>query len=123
MAKIQTAATYQQWRALLDNRHEKTIGNNTVIRAGTVYNSPDDQTGELAVEVFLHGNRIAAIRQDDSIQLWDGGWRSHTTKDRLTSLLRATHPTNCLYQKNFEWYVTSPHTLQDIPFYNGMVLK
>lgn len=121
MAKIQTAATYFGWQTLLGNRHERKIGNNTIIRAGVVYNSREDQTGEPAIEVCLHGNRIAAIRQDDSVQLWDGGWRTATTKERLNKILRAMCANVGIYQKDFDWYLQ--HSQNSMYFMNSMIIQ
>ena len=55
--------------------------------------------------VFLHGNHIATVTEDDII-LFDGGWQSNTTKSRINALCDAF----CIsgegvFQKNFQWYV------------------
>ena len=55
--------------------------------------------------VFLHGNHIATISDDDMI-LMDGGWQSKTTKSRLNALCDAfRHPGECVFQKDYTWYV------------------
>ena len=55
--------------------------------------------------VFLHGNKIAEVG-DNFIRLFDGGWQSNTTKSRLNAIL-AEHgaPGECVFQKNFEWFI------------------
>tara|TARA_A100001201_G_scaffold15113_3_gene18300 strand:- start:17789 stop:18133 length:345 start_codon:yes stop_codon:yes gene_type:complete len=55
--------------------------------------------------VYLHGNKIAEIG-DDYVQIFDGGWQSNTTKSRLNAILKE-HAIDgeCVYQKNFKWYV------------------
>ena len=55
--------------------------------------------------VFLHGNHIATITDDD-MMIMDGGWQSVTTKSRLNALCDAF----CIagegvFQKDFTWYV------------------
>lgn len=55
--------------------------------------------------VYLHGNKIAEVG-DDYVQIFDGGRQSHTTKSRLNAILKE-HAIDgeCVYQKNFKWYV------------------
>ena len=55
--------------------------------------------------VYLHGNKIAEVG-DDYVQIFDGGWQSNTTKSRLNAILKE-HAIDgeCVYQKNFKWYV------------------
>ena len=55
--------------------------------------------------VFLHGNHIATITDDD-MMIMDGGWQSVTTKSRLNALCDAF----CIagegvFQEDFTWYV------------------
>ena len=55
--------------------------------------------------VYLHGNQIATI-DDDSMTIYDGGWQSTTTKSRLNALCNYfCIDGECVYQKNFQWYV------------------
>ena len=56
--------------------------------------------------VYLHGNLIAWVNQDNDLTVFDGGWQSNTTKSRLNALCDAF----CLrgegiFQENFVWYV------------------
>jgi len=60
----------------------------------------DDNT----IEVLLHNNLIARIKIDGSMLLFDGGYQSSTTKNRLNALLYG-RPQK-IYQKNYCWYVT-----------------
>jgi hypothetical protein len=55
--------------------------------------------------VYLHGNKIAEVG-DDFLKLFDGGYQSLTTKSRLNAIL-AVHgvPGECVFQKNFEWFI------------------
>ena len=55
--------------------------------------------------VFLHGNKIAEITDND-MTIFDGGWQTTTTKSRLNALCSEF----CIdgervFQKNFQWYV------------------
>ena len=55
--------------------------------------------------VYLHGNKIAEVG-DNFIVLMDGGWQSNTTKSRLNAILREHGaPGECVFQKNFEWFI------------------
>ena len=55
--------------------------------------------------VFLHGNHIATITDDD-MMIMDGGWQSVTTKSRLNALCDAFCVAGeGVFQKDFTWYV------------------
>ena len=56
--------------------------------------------------VYLHGNHIATV-SDDSLQLFDGGWRSNTTKSRLNALCSEFAYGCGVFQKNWEWFVNT----------------
>ena len=63
----------------------------------------NEETGESIVR--LHGNLIAII-DDTSMQIFDGGWQSVTTKSRLNALCTEF----CIagegvFQRNFKWFV------------------
>ena len=62
------------------------------------------------IEVFLHGNRIASFlpiegKEAVSIQLFDGGYRSLTTKSRLRAIAEDYHGPN-IAQKKGRWTYT-----------------
>jgi hypothetical protein len=73
--------------------------------------------------VKLYGNKIAEVG-DTFIKLYDGGYRSVTTKSRLNALLNVH---GCgfdgIFQKNFEWFFHDSARSVDVPFENGMVLS
>ena len=73
--------------------------------------------------VYLHGNRIAEIGSD-YIKLFDGGWRSNTTKSRLNAIL-SVHGCNFdgVFQKNFEWFFHDSARSIDLPFESGMIVR
>ena len=72
--------------------------------------------------VRLHGNKIAEVG-DNYIQLFDGGYRSSTTKSRLNAILRV-HGYNfdSVFQKNFEWFFHDSAKSVAVPFENGMTI-
>ena len=55
--------------------------------------------------VYLHGNHIATV-YEDSVEVFDGGWQSNTTKSRLNAICDAF----CIdgegvFQEKFEWFI------------------
>jgi hypothetical protein len=70
--------------------------------------------------VYLYGNRIAEIG-DDFIKLFDGGYRSATTKSRLNAIL-SVYGCNFdgVFQKKGEWFFHDSYRSIDLPFENGM---
>ena len=86
----------------------------------------DPETNES--KVYLHGNHIATIG-DDFVQIFDGGWQSHTTKSRLNAILREHGiQGECVFQRNWNWFVhkfigqagTSP-VFNEVEFTNGFM--
>jgi hypothetical protein len=73
--------------------------------------------------VYLHGKKIAEIG-DDFITLFDGGYRSNTTKSRLNAILNV-HGSGFdgVFQKNFEWFFHDSQRSIDMPFESGMVIS
>ena len=72
--------------------------------------------------VFLHGNLIARVG-DTFLQIFDGGWRTATTKARLNAILSAHGAGGeCVFQKNFEWFFSDSNG-NVIPFEDGMILS
>ena len=76
--------------------------------------------------VFLHGNHIATVTDDD-MMIMDGGWQSNTTKSRLNALCDAfCIAGECVFQKDFVWYVrhfagkiNGKDVFKTNKFYNG----
>jgi len=70
-----------------------------------VVNFFNDSDKCVVASVFLHGNKIAEVTDND-MTIFDGGWQSVTTKSRLNALCDAF----CIegegvFQENFKWYV------------------
>ena len=76
-------------------------------------------------DVYLHGNLIARIGET-WIELFDGGWRTATTKSRLNAILKEHGNGDCVYQKKGEWFVTFSDYRNNsvtVPFFSGMRLN
>jgi len=69
--------------------------------------------------VYLYSNLIAMIA-DTWIELFDGGHKSNTTKSRLNAILSEHGNGDYVYQKNFQWFVST--TNGDVPFNDGIKL-
>ena len=69
--------------------------------------------------VYLHGNKIAEVG-DDFVRVFDGGWQSNTTKSRLNALCDEFAPRCGVFQKNWEWFVST--RLGTINFYSGVTV-
>ena len=56
--------------------------------------------------VYLHGNLIAVVDKD-TVQVYDGGWQSNTTKSRLNALINELCDGRMfgVYQRDFNWYI------------------
>jgi hypothetical protein len=57
---------------------------------------------------------------DTFLELFDGGYQSHTTKSRLNAILSAHGNGERVYQKNYEWFVSTSNG--EVPFNNGIKL-
>jgi len=71
---------------------------------------------ESDLKVYLYNNLIAKIKKHThALYLYDGGWKSVTTKSRLNALLygRPQH----VFQKDFEWFVSDSIKNEIVPFY------
>jgi len=56
--------------------------------------------------VYLHGNLIAWINQDNDLRVFDAGWQTRTTKSRLNALCTEfCQRGEGIFQKDFAWYI------------------
>jgi hypothetical protein len=69
--------------------------------------------------VYLYNNLIAMVA-DTWLELFDGGYQSNTTKSRLNAILQTHGNGEYVYQKNFEWFVSTSSGV--VPFNNGIKL-
>ena len=104
-----------QMNAAIVNRTNWKSGNTEVV-------CKDDL--EKTCHVYLHNNLIARITYH-SIQLFDGGWQSVTTKSRLNAIIEEfLIPYQGIFQKNWNWFVKLSEDFSNVvPFESGMVLN
>ena len=69
--------------------------------------------------VYLYSNLIAMVG-DTWLELFDGGVKSNTTKSRLNAILSEHGTGERIYQKNFQWFVSTIHG--EVAFYDGIKL-
>ena len=75
------------------------------------------------MDVFLHGNHIATLcKISMDLRLFDGGWRSNTTKSRLNALLDEFGGGDRVIQKDFVWYLVSNLDNSRRAFFSGMTV-
>ena len=79
-------------------------------------------SGNDASDVYLHGNLIARVHPF-SIELFDGGVQSKTTKSRLNAILKEHGNGARIFQQNFQWVVIDVDNNAPIPFFSGMRLN
>jgi hypothetical protein len=70
--------------------------------------------------VYLYNNLIAMVG-DTWLELFDGGWKTNTTKSRLNAILKEHGNSEYIYQKNFNWFVSTKYG--DVPFNDGIKLN
>ena len=62
---------------------------------------------ELLYGLYLHGNQIATNDTvTGNLYLYDCGWKSVTTKERLNAILKVFNVDANIYQKNYCWYLS-----------------
>lgn len=90
------------------------IKNNTDWRMSNTEVSNNDGVST----VYLHGNKIAEIG-DDFVRVFDGGWRTNTTKSRLNAIINefCNAFTDGIFQHKFEWFIRDNKVVHD--FING----
>ena len=98
----------------IENQLDWQVANTQVI------NVELESNGSIVSVVKLHGHKIAVIG-DSFIQLFDGGWQTATTKSRLNAILKGFGNLEHVYQKNFNWFVSTKYG--DVPFLSGMLLN
>ena len=78
----------------------------------------NDKDYPVVTSVFLHGNKIAEI-DATTVEIYDGGWQSNTTKSRLNAIINGLCDgfTQSVYQHKFEWFITDDKFIKQ--FENG----
>jgi hypothetical protein len=69
--------------------------------------------------VYLYNNLIAMVG-DTWLEIFDGGHQTTTTKSRLNAILSEHGTGEYVYQKNFNWFVSTING--EVPFGNGIKL-
>ena len=87
----------------IEREMNNAISNNQDWQKDNTKVTYDPETNES--QVYLYGNHIATVG-DNFVQIFDGGYQSHTTKSRLNAILK-DHGIKgeCVFQKNFNWFV------------------
>ena len=98
---------------------------NEAIRNGHAWSKDNtcityDPTNNMSAEVYLHGNHIATVTDNDLTLYSGGGWFTNTTKSRLNALIQEFSFKGGIFQKNFNWYVNMFKTVT--PFHEGITL-
>ena len=71
--------------------------------------------------VVLHRTAIATYDHNTSaLKLNTGGWHSVTTKSRLNAILSELKCGFRVFQKNFDWYLSTNN--QTVDFWDNMIL-
>lgn len=70
--------------------------------------------------VMLHGHHIATVG-DTWLELYNCGYKTATTKSRLNAILSEHGCGERIYQKDFEWFVSTKEGT--VPFTEGMTLR
>ena len=108
---------YEKVKSLLYHSYgcyHKKIANNTHLTLiENIYYPDHIGIGIEVVVMKLHGNTVAKF-YPDKVCLFDGGWRTNTTKNRLNLALNMAGILAYVYQKDWEWYI---HDEPDIYVY------
>jgi len=70
-------------------------------------------------KVYLHGNHIATITNNELKLYSGGGWFTNTTKSRLNALIQEFSKGG-IFQKNFNWFLNSFGAT--VPFCEGITI-
>ena len=70
--------------------------------------------------VYLHDNHIATVGET-WVELYNCGYKTTTTKSRLNAILSEHGNEERVYQKDFEWLVSTKEGT--VPFTEGMRLR
>lgn len=103
---------YKEASAFLGDKLSKNVKG----KRATVIVRFDDST----IRLRYQGTTVAEFRNDGSVQVSSGGWRSKTTKDRINSAILGL---GTVFQKNFEWFMFDYQRNTTVPFQDGMVVN
>jgi DNA helicase TIP49 (TBP-interacting protein) len=83
--------TYQDAAEYLGAKSDRPLANNTRLQ----------RRDDGAIAVRLHSTDVVIYRQDGTAELYTGGWRTVTTKDRINTFSPAR-----VYAERGRWYVS-----------------
>ena len=102
----------QQMNSALQ-RKSNWAGSNTTVRYNELTNCS---------QVLLHGHQIATLdHHSNALKLSSCGWQTVTTKSRLNALLSEFKYGCSVFQKNWNWYLSTVN--QTVDFVDGMILS
>ena len=96
---------------------------NQAVQSGTDFSQANTSVHhhEGIAVVRLHGSKIAEVG-DGFITLFDGDYRSNTTKSRLNALMAEfCSPGEGVFQKAYQWFLTANGVT--IPFESGVTIR
>ena len=88
---------YNEALSVLNGRESKKLANNTYLKKR-----------DNAIAVMLHQTYVVTYQQDGKIVLNSGGWKTHTTKDRIN-----TYSPLRINQKKGIWYLSDGKLYHD----------
>ena len=73
-------------------------------------------------QIFLHGHHIATFcHETRAVKINSCGYQTRTTKGRLNALLEEVKYGCRVFQKQFDWYLSTNN--QTVDFWDGMILS
>ena len=72
--------------------------------------------------MYLHSNLIAKLEKG-YLTIYDGGWRTNTTEERLNGVLHLMETKVYVFQKHGDWFIRDYDNDTTIPFINGYRIK
>jgi hypothetical protein len=70
------------------------------------------------VQMWLHGNKIATLNNNNVLTIASCGWETNTTKERLNGILSDIGM--YIVQKKFKWYICKHNVLDSVEFKENM---
>ena len=101
---------YTELNQYLGNKIDRPWGNNTRVQ----------RDGSDGINVLFHDTYIAALSPAGGLTLNSGGWRTHTTKDRLNKVLGRPWS---IYQAAGVWYLRNYENNVEYIFQDGLIIS
>lgn len=104
--------SFEAAEKLLEGKSQQRVCNNTILWR------MEDQSNRIFL--VLHGHAIVQFHRDGSTQLWSKGFKTVTTKDRISRCLPELWR---LAQRKFQWHLWNYKTEEERPFFDGMSIS